>query len=147
MVIRSLPILLFIATLIFGCHSDVVKEPRPVELVLGQIGGTWHATRVMLSGVAQSGYETYNITFSEGANDQVGYEMSIWPVVAELPYIGTLKLGNNINSELQTQDGLVIQYAISGSKLLLTYNSRIPVTGDPKVDIVPTWVIEYEKVN
>jgi len=146
-VIRSLPILLFMAVLLFGCHTDVIREPRPLEIVLSTIGGTWHATKVMLDGVEKDGFDAYTITFSEAPNDLIDYKINLWPVIADLPDAGILKLGNNILSELELEDGRIIHYVVMDSKLLLTYRSLEPVTGNPVVEIMPMWTIEYEKVK
>ena len=135
------------AILVFGCHTDVIREPRPVDVVLSSIAGTWHATKVVLDGVQKDGFGEYTITFSEAPNDLIDYKVNLWPVIADLPDAGVLKLGPNILSELELEDGRLIQYAVVDSKLLLTYRSLAPVTGSPVVDIIPMWTVEYEKVN
>jgi len=145
--IRSLPTLSLIVFVLIGCHTDVIKEPRPIDYALSKIAGTWQATNVSLDNVRKEGFDTYKITFSEGSNDRIEYKMSIWPSAAELPNEGTLNVGADVTSELITDKGLLIQYAVEDSKLYLTYQSKVPKTGSPTVEIISMWRIEYEKVN
>jgi hypothetical protein len=132
-VIRSLPILLFLGIVLFGCHTEAIKEPRPVDFVLGRINGTWKTDAIRLDGVEKTIYKDFTVSFSGKENEDLIYFTTTGrPVDSDFPESGSLKLGPDIETDLLVQpDGWVITYRAHDSQLELSFIASKSTGFDP----------------
>jgi hypothetical protein len=140
--------LLFLGITLFGCHTEVIKEPRPIDVVLGKIGGTWRVTEVILGGVKKPDYEKGSVAFMESQEGDLIYFLTDGMPVDEYwpwPLSGTLKPGDNPESELVfVETGEYFNYATGDSKLEINMMVHgppcVPKEGEVCTEIVPSMI-------
>lgn len=145
-----LPILLFIGCLaLSGCHTNMVKDPRPVDVVLEKIGGTWKFSSAILGGVGKQDFKNTTITFSGSESDDlIHFKIGNRPDTSPWPETGTFMLGADSNSELILgMNGDAVSYTTDGSRIEMTTPFHKPPVPDGEI-ILPisySWVFKLEK--
>ncbi len=155
MVIRSLPIFFFIAIVAFGCHTEKIVEPGPVEIQESKLIGTWTFSSVTINGVMKSEYKDYTLTFTKHESDGLIHFTSTGrPADCEFPESGSLKFGTDIENDwvLVTPAEWDITYYTDGSVLQFTFTSSKPrepsqeeIDSGLVLPIIPTWLFELKK--
>jgi len=146
-VIKSLPILFFSFVFLSGCHHEEIKEPRPIDLVQGRIGGTWKVSEAVLDAVTLPDYEKGSVAFMESQDGEFIYFLTdgmptdeYWP----WPLSGTLKIGDDLESHLIfVETNTSFDYAIDDSQLMVALINKapcVPREGEVCVEIMSQWV-------
>lgn len=150
-VIRSLPILFFSILFLSGCHTEVIKEPRPEDVALQRLEGTWRVENVTLDGVIQDSYKDFTLTFSRKENEDLTFFTTTnRPSDADFPETGSFKFGLNVETDLLEQsEGWNMTYWIEDSQLQMIFIASPRDTpheeGEPMIFPIPTWVFRLKR--
>jgi hypothetical protein len=138
-----------LALIQISCSKSESVSKQEVEL--RKLSSTWKATSVTLDGVAESGYENFQVTFSGATSASLFvYGITGRPAISPWPSGGTWKFTSDfqIDRDPSTADDLKMSYTVKDTQLVLNYSYTGAGYSTGRVSTAAgSWVFTFSKVN
>jgi len=147
--IRKLLLVIAIGMMVLAlidCKSGGDPAPDEKEVQLGKLTANWKCSGAVRDGVAQTGYDNFQVTISgtPGA-ETFNYSTTGRPALSPWPATGTWSFGTNVSTDMLRDSSLPVTYSATDSQLQLTFQfSQAGFPGRTEV-VTGQWVFSFSK--